>query len=182
MWSQDQARVATGLPKLIGRWQAFLFFLLLLLEGVNLHVSSARALGNHALKNRALDGALLYGPIATYMTAVFLVLPPGMAIAFLAVHQCLFGLCLGCLFAPNHKGMPILTGKDRPDFLLRSPWLSSPWLTTRRSWGSPSDRRGVARRSHPTKSPTVPAASRTRQRSCQQRRRTARRPRRRQQR
>ncbi len=96
--SQDQARTATGLPRIIGRWQAFLFFPLLLLEGVNLHVSSARALGNHALKNRALDGTLLYGHTAAYLTSVFLVLPPGMAIAFLAVHQCLFGLYLGCLF------------------------------------------------------------------------------------
>lgn len=42
-----------------------------------------------------------------------------MAIAFLAVHQGVFGLYLGSIFAPNHKGMPILTGKDRPDFLRR---------------------------------------------------------------
>jgi fatty acid desaturase len=42
-----------------------------------------------------------------------------MAIAFLAVHQCLFGVYLGSLFAPNHKGMPILKGADRPDFLRR---------------------------------------------------------------
>jgi fatty acid desaturase len=42
-----------------------------------------------------------------------------MAIAFLAVHQGLFGLYLGSLFAPNHKGMPILKGDDRPDFLRR---------------------------------------------------------------
>ncbi|KUO12985.1 fatty acid desaturase family protein [Streptomyces sp. DSM 15324] len=119
VWSQDQARAATGLPRIIGRRQAFLFFPLLLLEGVNLHVSSARALGNRALKNRALDGTLLYGHTAAYLTAVFLVLPPGMAIAFLAVNQGLFGLYLGCLFAPNHKGMPTLTGNDRPDFLRR---------------------------------------------------------------
>ncbi|MEW5353566.1 MULTISPECIES: acyl-CoA desaturase [unclassified Streptomyces] len=119
VWSPDQARAATGLPRIIGRRQALLFFPLLLLEGVNLHVSSARALGNRALKNRALDGMLLYGHIAAYLTTVFLVLPPGMAIAFLAVNQGLFGLYLGCLFAPNHKGMPILTGNDRPDFLRR---------------------------------------------------------------
>jgi fatty acid desaturase len=54
-----------------------------------------------------------------YTAALFLVLPPGMAVAFLTVHQCLFGVYLGSIFAPNHKGMPILTGKDRPDFLRR---------------------------------------------------------------
>ena len=31
-----------------------------------------------------------------------------MAIAFIAVHQAVFSLYLGCSFAPNHKGMPIL--------------------------------------------------------------------------
>jgi fatty acid desaturase len=119
VWSQDQARTAKGLPRLIGRWQAFLFFPLLTLEGFNLHVSSVKALANRSLKNRALDGALLFAHFAVYLTALLWLLPPGMAIAFLVVHQCLFGIYLGSLFAPNHKGMPILKGKDRPDFLRR---------------------------------------------------------------
>jgi hypothetical protein len=36
-----------------------------------------------------------------------------------AVHQGLFGLYLGCAFAPNHKGMPTLTQADELDFLRR---------------------------------------------------------------
>ncbi|AFU02121.1 hypothetical protein [Nocardia brasiliensis] len=28
---------------------------------------------------------------------------------FFAVHQGLFGLYMGCIFAPNHEGMPTLT-------------------------------------------------------------------------
>ncbi|CAL9452577.1 NADPH-dependent stearoyl-CoA 9-desaturase [Streptomyces sp. enrichment culture] len=119
VWSQDQARAAKGLPRLIGRWQAFLFFPLLTLEGLNLHVASARALANRSMRHRALEGTLLLAHFAVYLTALFLVLPPGMAIAFLAVHQGLFGVYLGSAFAPNHKGMPILTGEDRPDFLRR---------------------------------------------------------------
>jgi fatty acid desaturase len=119
VWSQDQARDAKGLARLIGRSQAFLFFPLLTLEGFNLHVAGVRALANRSLKKRLLEGALLFGHFAVYLTALFLILPPGMAVAFLAVHQCLFGIYLGSVFAPNHKGMPILTGKDRPDFLRR---------------------------------------------------------------
>jgi fatty acid desaturase len=119
VWSQKQARAATGLPRLIGRSQAYLFFPLLLLEGLNLHVSGLRALANRSLKARVLEGTLLVGHCAVYLTALFLVLPPGMAVAFLAVHQCLFGVYLGSIFAPNHKGMPVLTGKERPDFLRR---------------------------------------------------------------
>ncbi|GAA4816457.1 acyl-CoA desaturase [Streptomyces ziwulingensis] len=119
VWTQDQARSATGLPRVIGRWQAFLFFPLLTLEGFNLHVSSGRALADRSLKHRPLDAALLVAHGALYFTALFWVLPPGMAFAFLAVHQGLFGLYLGSLFAPNHKGMPILKAADRPDFLRR---------------------------------------------------------------
>ncbi|MFG2638880.1 fatty acid desaturase family protein [Streptomyces sp. NPDC048362] len=119
VWTQDQARAATGLPRLIGPWQAYLFFPLLTLEGLNLHVSSGKALTNRSLKHRTLDGALLFTHCAVYLTVLFWLLPPGMAFAFLAVHQCLFGVYLGSLFAPNHKGMLILKGDNRPDFLRR---------------------------------------------------------------
>jgi fatty acid desaturase len=82
-------------------------------------VSSGKALANRSLKQRKLDGALLFGHCAAYLAVLFWIRPPGMAIAFIAVHQGLFGLYLGSLFAPNHKGMPILTHDDRPDFLRR---------------------------------------------------------------
>ncbi|RAJ61852.1 fatty acid desaturase [Streptomyces sp. Amel2xB2] len=119
VWSQNQARSARGLPRLIGHAQAFLFFPLLALEGFNLHVAGVRALRNRSVKRRGLEGVMLFAHFGLYLTALFLVLPPSMALLFLAVHQCLFGLYLGSIFAPNHKGMPVLTGKSRPDFLRR---------------------------------------------------------------
>ncbi|MFJ9370805.1 fatty acid desaturase family protein [Nocardia sp. NPDC101769] len=119
VWSQRQARASRGLPRLIARAQAFLFFPLLLLEGLNLHVAGVRALKNRSVKHRGLEGALLFGHFIAYLAALFAVLSPDKAIAFLAVHQALFGLYMGCIFAPNHKGMPTLTGDDRPDFLRR---------------------------------------------------------------
>ncbi|MFE1096738.1 fatty acid desaturase family protein [Streptomyces smyrnaeus] len=119
VWNQAQARSVRGLPRLIGRAQAFLFFPLLALEGFNLHVSGVRALRNRSVKRRGMEGSLLFAHFGLYLTALFLVLPPGLAVLFLAVHQCTFGLYLGSIFAPNHKGMPMLTGKGRPDFLRR---------------------------------------------------------------
>ncbi|WP_406239574.1 fatty acid desaturase [Nocardia sp. NBC_01009] len=119
VWSQRQARSSRGLPRLIGRAQAFLFFPLLLLEGLNLHVAGVRALRNRSVKHRGLEGALLFGHFTTYSAALFAALPADKAFAFLAVHQGLFGLYMGCIFAPNHKGMPTLTGDDRPDYLRR---------------------------------------------------------------
>ena len=119
VWSQRQARASRGLPRLIGRVQAFLFFPLLMLEGLNLHVAGVRALRSRAVKHRVVEGALLFGHFAAYLIALFAILPADKAFAFLAVHQALFGLYMGCIFAPNHKGMPTFTGDDRPDYLRR---------------------------------------------------------------
>ena len=55
-----------------------------------------------------LEGLLLAGHIAVYLTAVLWVLPLPEAAASIAVHQAVFSLYLGCSFAPNHKGMPIV--------------------------------------------------------------------------
>ena len=41
------------------------------------------------------------------------------AAVFILVQQALFGLYLGCSFAPNHKGMPMLAADDQSDFLRR---------------------------------------------------------------
>jgi fatty acid desaturase len=119
VWSAGQARASRGLARLLGGHQALLFFPLLTLEGFNLHVASLRALRSPSMRNRLLEGALLLVHIAALVSAVFLVLSPGKAVAFLAVNQCLFGVYLGCTFAPNHKGMPTFTGDQRLDFLRR---------------------------------------------------------------
>ncbi|GAA3721354.1 acyl-CoA desaturase [Streptomyces tremellae] len=119
VWSQDQARGAKGLARAVGGSQAYLFFPLLALEGFNLHIAGVRGLARRTLKQRRQEGTLLFANFALYLTALLLVLPPGKAVAFLFVHQCLFGLYLGSIFAPNHKGMPTLTGDRRPDFLRR---------------------------------------------------------------
>jgi fatty acid desaturase len=123
VWSTRQASEARGLVRFIGGHQASLFFPLLLLEGFSLHVASARAIAG--VKRPRLEGFLLYGHFVGYLAAVFLLLPPGMALAFVAVHQCLFGLYLGCTFAPNHKGMPMLTADDDELDYLRKQVLTS---------------------------------------------------------
>ena len=110
----------------VGRWiarhQAGLFFPMLMLEGLSLHGSSIRALFEHrAERNRAWwrESVLLGGHFGGYLAAVFLVLPVGQAVAFLAVHQCLLGVYLGCSFAPGHKGMPLLRPGEELGFLQR---------------------------------------------------------------
>jgi fatty acid desaturase len=118
-FTASQARASRGLPRLAFRYQAYLFFPLLLGEAVSLHAASIRALASRDSRGRPVEAALLAVHLAGYLTAVFLVLPPVKAVVFILVQQGLFGLYLGASFAPNHKGMPILGAADRSDFLRR---------------------------------------------------------------
>jgi fatty acid desaturase len=119
IWSKEQAVKSTGVARVIGRRQAYLFFPLLILEGLNLHVSSFRALFRPTLKRRGMEATMLIGHVVLGVGAVFLALPLAEGLVFLAVNQAVFGVYLGCTFAPNHKGMPMLRGEDRLDFLRR---------------------------------------------------------------
>ncbi|MCK2213490.1 acyl-CoA desaturase [Actinomadura sp. ATCC 31491] len=131
VFSADQVGRSTGLPRFVARYQAYLFFPLLLLEAWHLHVASVKALLKPSARRRWPELGLLAAHFAAYFGMVFAVLPPGKAIVFLVVHQGLFGLYLGCTFAPNHKGMPVLTKEDKLDFLRKQV------LTSRNVRGGP---------------------------------------------
>jgi fatty acid desaturase len=114
-----QARGKRGPYRMIARSQAFLFFPLLLLEAGHLHVASLKSVVRGRGRANAGEAALLLVHVAVYVTALLLVLSPVQAVVFAVVQQGLFGLYLGCSFAPNHKGMPTLTEADELDFLRR---------------------------------------------------------------
>ncbi|MCP3783440.1 acyl-CoA desaturase [Micromonospora sp. A3M-1-15] len=119
-FTAGQARRRGGLGALFVRHQAYLFFPLLLLEGLHLHANSVRAvLRPRPLARRPAEAGLLALHLGGYLTTVFLVLSPAQAVAFILVNQAVLGLYLGCSFAPNHKGMPILGAEDNLDYLRR---------------------------------------------------------------
>jgi fatty acid desaturase len=130
-FTADQARERRGVLRAMARCQAYLFFPLLLFEALSIHVISARAVVRGAGRRRWVEGTLLLAHGALYLTAVWLVLPPLPALAFIAVHQGLLGLYLGCAFAPNHKGMLVLSEQEKLDFLRRQV------LTSRNVSGGP---------------------------------------------
>ena len=72
--------------------------------------------------------------LAIYLTAVFLVLPLGMAFAFVGLQVAVFGLYMGASFAPNHIGMPIIGRDVKLDFfskqVLTSRNVSGGWWAT----------------------------------------------------
>ena len=119
-FTDDQASSKHGLVRLIARYQAWLFFPLLVLEAAHLHLASVKAVvrGGWGRAN-LVEGLLLLAHVGGYVAVLVVVLSPAQAVAFAVVHQGLFGLYLGCAFAPNHKGMPTLTEADELDFLRR---------------------------------------------------------------
>jgi fatty acid desaturase len=132
-FSATNARTARGIQRLIFRYQAYLVIPMLFLEALSLHASSVRRMTGPGCRHRAWEATLLGAHFAAYLSAVFLVLPPVKAVTFIVVQQGLLGFYLGCSFAPNHKGMPILAASDKTDFLRRQVLTSrnvrGGWLT-----------------------------------------------------
>ena len=116
-FTTEQAAAKRGLVRWLTRHQAVLFFPLLTLEGLALHVSGVKAVLRREVKSVRLEGSLLAAHVACYLAAVFWVLPPLQAVVFIAVHQGMWGVYMGCSFAPNHKGMPTVSAGQRLDFL-----------------------------------------------------------------
>jgi fatty acid desaturase len=119
VFTAGQASASRGPARWLYRFQAYFFIPLLLLEALNLRVSSIRYLAGRDRRHRGRELLLLGVHAAAYLSAVFLVLSPVRALVFIAVHQGLFGLYLGFSFAPNHKGMPSLSAVEQGDFLRR---------------------------------------------------------------
>jgi fatty acid desaturase len=131
IWATESALGRRGLKGFITRHQAALFFPLLTLLAMDLKVSSVKALRNGTVKRPRWEGALLVLHAVGYLSALLIVLSPLQAVAFLLVHQALFGVYLGMTFAPNHKGMPHPTGDE--DYLrkqvITSRNVRGGWLT-----------------------------------------------------
>jgi fatty acid desaturase len=118
-FTADQARAKQGITRVIARHQAYLFFPLLLLEAAHLHAASVRAVVRGTVRSSPLEALLLLVHGVGYIASLLLVLSPLRAAVFVLVQQGLFGLYLGCCFAPNHKGMPVLEDDKEPDYLRR---------------------------------------------------------------
>jgi fatty acid desaturase len=118
-FSPAKARTARGIQRLVFRYQVYLVIPMLFLEALGLHASSIRRMTGPGCRHRAWEAALLGAHFAACLGPVFFVLPPVKAVVFIFVQQGLLGFYLGCSFAPNHKGMPILAASDKTDFLRR---------------------------------------------------------------
>jgi fatty acid desaturase len=104
VWTLEQAEGRKGLEGWLSRNQARIFFPLLTLEGFNLKVSSIRFLLARR-RTHQVELGLMAAHLVLYFTALFLIMSPAQALVFALLHHMIFGLHLGSVFAPNHKGM-----------------------------------------------------------------------------
>lgn len=118
-FSEEQARSKRGVPRLLVGYQSFYFVPVLLLEGIGVRLASVQYLLRGDGKDRPAEAALMALHFVLYFSLLFYVLSLWQAVTFFAVHQALLGLYMGLVFAPNHKGMPLLDAESQLDFLRR---------------------------------------------------------------
>jgi fatty acid desaturase len=118
----------------LARWQAPLFFPLMLLRSSGMHVLGIQRLVRRRDRASAVEGSLMVLHAVLYLSVVFWVLSPLKALAFIAVQQGVFSVYLGLSFAPNHKAMPIIDSAAASGFARRQVTtarnISGGWFTT----------------------------------------------------
>jgi fatty acid desaturase len=107
------------LARVLMRWQAPLYFPLMLLRSTGIHVSGIQRLLRERNREAAMEALLLALHASLYLTCIFWVLSPLKAVAFIACQQAVFSMYLGCSFAPNHKGMPLVEPGSELSFAQR---------------------------------------------------------------
>ncbi|HEU4760354.1 MAG TPA: fatty acid desaturase, partial [Dehalococcoidia bacterium] len=118
-FSEEQARRKRGVLRSVVTYQAYLFFPLLLLEGLGLRIASFHFMARTRRAYILPELFLATVHFVLYFGFLFSVLGIWQATAFIIVHQALFGLYVGSTFAVNHKGMLFLDKDSQMDFLRR---------------------------------------------------------------
>jgi len=114
----DRAQLADkrGFKKFIVKHQKYFFFPVLSLAGLNLRCGSVKFMLQNAFKSRAIEALLIGIHYILYFGLLAGVLG-WWALPFIVLHQFSWGVFLGSVFAPNHKGMPLVEGEARRDYL-----------------------------------------------------------------
>jgi fatty acid desaturase len=105
-----------GLKRFIIKHQKYFFLPILSFAGLNLKCGSVKFMLHTPFKTRALEAVLIGIHYLVYFGLLWGVLQ-WWAIPFICIHQVSWGIFLGSVFAPNHKGMPLMEGESRKDYL-----------------------------------------------------------------
>ena len=118
-FTEEQARQKRRLSRYVVRYQAQLIVPLLFLEGFHLRAAGVKFLATTRTRFRRTEAVLLAVHAVCYCTAVVAAVGPLRALIVIGLHQGLFGLYAGTVFAPNHKGMPIVGPTSTLSYLER---------------------------------------------------------------
>ena len=101
------------------KYQAYFFFPMLSLALIDMQIHSIEHLLQTKIKYPLAERLLIFLHVVLYVGILFARFPIWQAIVFMLAHQILSGVYMGSIFAPNHKGMPVLEKESQLDFLHR---------------------------------------------------------------
>lgn len=116
--TQDLTRLG-AFRRVLVRYQAFLLMPALMTVAIGLQVNSVKFLIRNQVKRSRAEWPLLIAHFALYFALVFWSMGWWYGLLFIVLHQALTGFYLGSIFAPNHKGMPVLAKDSTMDWLHR---------------------------------------------------------------
>ena len=113
-FTEEQAQAKTGLSRLITMYQAYLFVPMLCFDSFRRRKESIEFLFRSKIKEEIILLAAHYTLVGMFFSA-----SPGLqnAILIFFIQQASYGLFVASVFAPNHKGMPILHRGAQMGFL-----------------------------------------------------------------
>jgi len=120
-FSEEQALNKKGVARLIVKYQAYLWFPLLMIQPFRMRYNYLNAIWVDIAKKRSIfsfiEASLFISSIIFYLGLIFYFLNFWQAITFILVHNALTGLYMGTIFATNHKGMPLNNNKEKIDYM-----------------------------------------------------------------
>lgn len=116
-FSPNQALQKKGLQRFIVKRQHWFFFFVLCLSGYSLRQQSVKYCLRQPLRKVWLDLTLIVAHYVVLIAILVTFLPLWVAILFFFLHELTWGLYMGMVFAPNHKGMLIIGKDEKIDFL-----------------------------------------------------------------
>lgn len=118
-FTEEDARIKQGFVRFMVKYQAYLEFPTYLFAPATFVILSIQVLLMKKAKYVLAEAILLTLHYVLYFGVLLMWMNAWQVVLFVIVHNAIFGLYLGSIVAPNHKGMPILEKDSRMDFLRR---------------------------------------------------------------
>ncbi|MDO8497845.1 MAG: acyl-CoA desaturase [bacterium] len=117
VFAPEQAVRKKGFQRFMVKYQTYFYPFLVLLVPFNMRFHSARILAQNKAHYRLTETVLMLAHYMPFFTILFASLGWVWGILFILIYNLFIGLYMSSIFAPNHKGMPIVKKNDDLGFL-----------------------------------------------------------------